>query len=57
MSEETEFDRGVVRIRIMLIEIFLPVSGGAAVQPETGRDWLLLAAVLVLLSYIQSFID
>lgn len=57
MSEETEFDRGVVRIRIMLMEIFLPVSGGAAVQPQGGRDWLLLAAVLVLLSYIQSFID
>lgn len=34
MSEETEFDRGVVRIRIMLMAIFLPVSGGAAVQPE-----------------------
>lgn len=58
MSEETEFDWGVVRIRIMLMEIFLPVSGGAAaVQPQGGRDWLLLAAVLVLLSYIQSFID
>lgn len=43
MSEETEFDRGVVRIRIMLMAIFLPVSGGAAVQPETGREGLIAA--------------
>lgn len=47
MSEETEFDRGVVRIRIMLIEIFLPVSGGAAVQPETGREGLIAAGCCI----------
>lgn len=38
----SEFDRCVVRIRIMLMEIFLPVSGVAAGR-EGGIDccWLL----------------